>query len=256
MRIEAIYIAPVKSLALCRVERARVGPHGIAEDRRFFLVDAAGRVFTQRECGRLATVRATYDGARGRLRFEFPDGAACEGVAAAGEPLAGSFYGREFGGVLAPGTWNDALSALAGQPLRLVRASGTAFDALPVSLCSAASVEEVRRRANGVAVDERRFRPNFYLSSAGPHGEDEWVGRRVRIGREAIVRVVMRDSRCVMTTLNPDTGRANMDTLKLIASYRTDQPNEVNFGVYGTVEREGDVSVGDEIVVMEEGEQS
>jgi hypothetical protein len=255
MRIEAIYIAPVKSLALCRVERARLGPHGIAEDRRFFIVDAGGRVFTQREFGGLALVRAAYDAARERLRFEFRDGAAYEGVAAAGEPLAGRFYGREFGGVLAPGPWDEALSAFAGQPLRLVRASGTAFDVLPVSLCSAASVDEVRRRADGVAVDERRFRPNFYLGGAGPHGEDGWVGRRVRIGGEAVVRVVMRDSRCVMTTLDPDTGRADMDTLKLIAKYRTDQPHEVNFGVYGAVEREGDVAVGDEIVVIEEGEQ-
>lgn len=247
MRIEAIYIAPVKSLALSRVERARLGPHGMTEDRRFFLVDVAGRMFTQREFGGLALVRAEYDATREWLRIEFPDGAACEAAASGGEPITGSFYGRDVAGALAPGAWDDALSAYAGRPLRLVRASGMAFDELPVSLCSAASVDEVRRRTDGVAVDERRFRSNFYISGVGPHGEDAWVGHRIRIGREAIVRVVKRDSRCVVTKLDPDTGQANMDTLKLIASYRTDQPKEVNFGVYGTVERGGDVTVGDDV---------
>jgi uncharacterized protein YcbX len=38
-----------------------------------------------------------------------------------------------------------------------------------------------------------------------------------------------------------------MNTLKIIASYRTDQPGEINFGVYCTVAQPGDASVGDEV---------
>jgi uncharacterized protein YcbX len=41
-----------------------------------------------------------------------------------------------------------------------------------------------------------------------------------------------------------------MDTLKIIASYRTDQPKEVNFGVYCTVIEAGGASVGDEVVPL------
>ncbi len=38
-----------------------------------------------------------------------------------------------------------------------------------------------------------------------------------------------------------------MNTLKIIASYRTDQPKEVNFGVYCTVVQPGEAAVGDEV---------
>lgn len=252
MKVDAIYISPVKSLALQRVERARLGRWGIHEDRRFFLIDAEGRVLTQREFGPIVQVRADYRGAPESLRFDFPDGSSAEGGVATGEAVSGNFYGKELAGELAAGPWDGALSAYAGQELRLARATAMAFDVMPVSVCSVASVEGVRRRANGAAVDERRFRPNFYVSGVEAHGEDEWIGRRVGIGPEAVVLVRLRDPRCVITTHSPDGGETDLNTLKIIAGYRTDQPKEVNFGVYGTVEREGDVAVGDEIVLLEE----
>ena len=54
-----------------------------------------------------------------------------------------------------------------------------------------------------------------------------------------------------MTTHSPETGEADMDTLKIIASYRTDQPKEVNFGVYCTVAEPGEAAVGDEVVPVD-----
>ncbi|MDP9238222.1 MAG: MOSC domain-containing protein [Chloroflexota bacterium] len=253
MRIDAIYISPVKSLALQRLERAHLGRDGIAEDRRFFLIDANERVFTQREYGALVQVRSAYHASPGRLRIDFPDGTATEGEPASGAGVEGNFYGDPIPGELAPGPWDAAFSDFAGQPLRLARATGTAFDTLPISICSAASVDEVRRHADaGAAIDERRFRPNLYITGVDAHGEDAWVGRRVRIGADAVVHVHMRDPRCVITTHSPDTGDTDINTLKIIAAYRTDQPKEVNFGVYGTVEHEGDVAVGDVITPLEE----
>ncbi|MDP3768494.1 MAG: MOSC domain-containing protein, partial [Dehalococcoidia bacterium] len=82
---------------------------------------------------------------------------------------------------------------------------------------------------------------------ASPHEEDTWLGRGVRAGN-AVLRVKMRDSRCAVTTHSPETGELDMNTLKIIASYRTDQPKEVNFGVYCTVAEPGEAAVGDEVV--------
>ena len=73
----------------------------------------------------------------------------------------------------------------------------------------------------------------------------------VRIG-EAVIRVRMRDERCVMTTLSPDTGLRDFNTLRMIADYRNDQPKEVNFGVYATVVEEGEIAVGDTVEVVAE----
>jgi len=118
-------------------------------------------------------------------------------------------------------------------------------------LLSTGSIDALRRSSGVAAFEARRFRPNVLVAGAErPHEEDEWLGASVRIGA-AVIRVRMRDSRCVMTTLNPDTGEHDHDTLNMISSYRTDQPKEVNFGVYGTVVQAGEMAVGDEIHVIE-----
>jgi uncharacterized protein YcbX len=73
------------------------------------------------------------------------------------------------------------------------------------------------------------------------------VGREVQVGG-AIVEVIKRDPRCVITTLNPDTGEADFDTLGTIKSYRWDRERkELPFGVYASVVEPGIVRVGDEV---------
>ena len=113
-----------------------------------------------------------------------------------------------------------------------------------------ASLSALAAAAGREAIDARRFRQNVYVSGVSAHGEDDWVGHEIRAGT-ALLRVKMRDPRCVMTTHSPDTGESDLNTLKLIASYRTDQPEEVNFGVYCTVAEPGDAAVGDEVALEE-----
>jgi uncharacterized protein YcbX len=101
--------------------------------------------------------------------------------------------------------------------------------------------------SEALSEDGRRFRQNLYISGAArPHEEYAWIGGEVRAG-EALLRVKMADSRCLVTTRSPETGETDLDTLKLIASYRTDQPKEVNFGVYCTVAEPGEAGAGDEV---------
>ena len=111
------------------------------------------------------------------------------------------------------------------------------------SLCALAEA------AGEESVDGRRFRQNIYISGSAPHEEDTWLGGEVRVG-QALLRVKVRDSRCAVTTHSPETGEIDMNTLKIIATYRTDQPKEVNFGVYCTVAGPGEAAVGDEVVPL------
>jgi hypothetical protein len=253
MRVGAIYIAPVKSLALQQVERARLTKRGLEGDREFFLVSDRDRLFTMREYGPLATVRASYLYDTGLLRFEFPDGRAYEAEPAPGAPFTARFFGEyDVEAFECPGPWDEALKQFTGMPVRLARATPrrSAVDALPVSLLSDASLQALRDASNEATFEVRRFRPNIYIEGAErPHQEDEWLGRTVRAGAAEIM-VRMRDPRCVMTTLSPDTGERDFNTLRMITAYRSDQPKEVNFGVYGTVEREDYIAVGDEISVV------
>ncbi len=252
IRIQSMYISPVKSLGLAPIDRAYLDKPGIPGDRAFFIVDAQGTMFTQRTYGPLAQIRTAYDTDSGHLELSFPDGATVAGVPELGDALDGSFFGmRDVSGRAVEGDWNEALSTFAGQPLRLVKAdtAGTSFDAFPISMCSTASLEALARAAETDTVDGRRFRQNLYIEGASAHEEDTWLEGDVRIGA-ALLRVKRRDGRCAVTTLDPDTGEIDMNTLKIIASYRTDQPKEVNFGVYCTVAEPGEVSLGDDVSLV------
>lgn len=250
--IERIYIAPVKSLALSRVDRATITPAGIAEDRRFFIVDERGKLFTQRECGGLVRIEAAYRAEPEHLALRFPDGTRVEGAVRPGTSASGSFFGHwDVRGDVVDGDFGPALSTFAGQPLRLLRtaAPGAAYDAAAISLCSTASVEAFERAAGIAGRDERRFRPNVYVSGVDAHGEDAWIGGALGVGG-ATLRVLKRDSRCVITTHDPGSGEHDVDSLKVIASYRTDQPKEANFGIYASVITPGEVAVGDSVAVL------
>jgi uncharacterized protein YcbX len=251
IRIDQMYVSPVKSLALVPITSARLDKPGIAGDRAFFITDVAtGNLFTQREFGPLVQIKPSYDVATGELQLCFPDGSTLSGVPELGEAITTSFFGiAQIEGRVLQGGWNDALSAYAGVALKLVKANvpGRAFDAYPISMCSNESIGAFARAAQRDRVDGRRFRQNIYLSGVSkPHEEDDWIGGEVRVGK-ALLRAKLRDSRCVMTTTSPETGEPDMDTLRIIPRSRTDQPKEVNFGVYCTVIEAGEASVGDEV---------
>ena len=250
IRVDRIYIAPVKALALTEMPRAYLDKPGIAGDRAFFIVTADGRLFTQRDYGPLVQIRAGYDVSRGELEIAFPDGRLLKGVPELGEAASTPFWSeRPVEGHVVRGEWNDALSEFARQSLRLVKATrpGSSFDGFPLSLCSTASLQALAEAAGHETIDGRRFRQNIYVSGTSPHEEDGWIGREIRVG-QAVLRVKVRDSRCAVTTHSPETGEIDMNTLKIIASYRTDQPKEVNFGVYCTVVQPSEAAAGDEVV--------
>ncbi len=249
IRVQRMYISPVKSLRLTPVDRAFLDKPGIAGDRAFFIIDAQGAPFTQRVFGPMVQIQAAYDVTSERLELAFPDGSTVAGVPEPADAIDASFFGvRDVAGRVVEGDWNEALSAFAGQELRLVKAdaAGTSFDAFPISMCSSASLEALAQAAETDSVDGRRFRQNIYLEGAAAHEEDTWLEGEVRVGA-ALLRVRMRDPRCAVTTQSPDTGEVDMDTLKIIPSYRTGQPEQVNFGVYCTVAEPGEVSLGDEV---------
>jgi uncharacterized protein YcbX len=249
IRVEKLYYAPVKSLALVEAERAYLDKPGIAGDRAFYIIDERGKLITQRDHGPLVQVRPSYDAESGRLELHFPDGSVLAGVPQLGEAVTTRFWeGRPVEGHVLAGKWNDALSLFAKQELRIVKVDrpGQSFDAYPLSMCSMGSLEALASAADRGEVDGRRFRQNIYLSGAAPHEEDTWLDGEVRVGA-AVLRVKMRDSRCEVTTHSPETGETDMNTLKLIASYRTDQPKEVNFGVYCTVAQPGEAAAGDAV---------
>jgi len=257
--VSRISIAPVKGLALLHPDSVLLEPTGVRENRRFHIVDEAGRRFNQLRNGALVQIRPEYDAGSERLTLHFPDGTMADGVVALGETITTDFYGRPVTGHVVVGPWAGALSSWAERPLRLVQsAPGLAVDRGRghVSLVSRASLGELGREGGrSEPVDGRRFRMLFELDGCDPHEEDEWVKRHVRIG-EAVIRIRGDVGRCAITTQNPDTGEPDFDSLRTIAGYRPRTANEsgkahIPFGIFGEVAEPGRVTIGDSVEVLE-----
>ena len=102
-------------------------------------------------------------------------------------------------------------------------------------------------RLAGHETDARRFRPNILVSleQAGPFVEDAWLGGVLAFGDAddaPAIAVTMRDVRCSMVNLDPDSAQSSADVLK--AAVRT---NANNAGIYGTVIRTGRLEAGQSI---------
>ena len=69
----------------------------------------------------------------------------------------------------------------------------------------------------------------------------------MRIG-EVVVRVLEQVARCAATTYSPATGTRDLDTLRIIKSYRgAREGKHLDFGIYGEVVQPGRVAVRDSI---------
>ena len=252
--VSAIYTSAVKSLALQPRSSVSVGPDGIAEDRRFHLIDGSGRLLTQRQRPQLARVFSNFDVESDELTLTFPEERELSGPLALGDPVSTQIWGRMVPGRVVVGEWSEALSALCGGPVRMVKTddAGLSFDEYPVSLLSQASIDLLTRRTNGFKEFEaRRFRPNLLIDDCDPHQEDFWLGGVVSIGPQLRLRIVAPDPRCAITTVDPDTGQRDFDTPRLLLTYRP-AVRAPYFGVYGAAETTGTVSVGDELELVEQ----
>jgi uncharacterized protein YcbX len=251
--VSSITYAPVKGLGLARVEEVELELTGVRDNRRFHLISDQGRLVNGKVMGRLVQVAATADRDGTTLSLRFPDGSAVEGEVVHGEPTETNFFGRPVAGRIVEGAFSEALSSFAGQPLRLVRVNepGAGSDrgaGASVSIVSSGTLDRLAEEAGEEHIDGRRFRMLFGIDGVEPHAEDGWVGRRVALGA-AVVRLQALVGRCAVTTQDPDTGVADLDTLGILAGYRShvDSDEPLPIGVWGGVEQPGRVRVGDPV---------
>ncbi|HEV2805710.1 MAG TPA: MOSC domain-containing protein [Chthoniobacterales bacterium] len=131
--------------------------------------------------------------------------------------------------------------------LRLLRSDKALTDCRPVSLFSLQTARTLSQETRA-DVDKRRFRANIFLdlASGAGFGEDQFVGKSLRLGAKATVRVLQRDGRCMMITLDPDTAEKTPAVLKAVA-----QAHEGMAGVYGAVLVEGMIRKGDPVELLD-----
>jgi uncharacterized protein YcbX len=253
--VARISVAPVKSLGLLHPDEIEIGPHGVVGNRRFWLVDADGRLFNNKRCGPMVLIRPEWDEERRTLALTLPDGERVEGAVELGEPVDALMYKHPHPSRRVIGPWEEAISRVAGQPLTLLWAEDHATDrgyrGGEVSLVSRGSLARLAEEGGADRpVDGRRFRMLLEIDGVDAHAEDEWLGAQVQVG-DAVLALNGDVGRCVVTTHDPDTGVTDFDTLGALARYRREGRNEpLPLGVYGSVAVPGRVRVGDAVTPL------
>jgi uncharacterized protein YcbX len=204
---------------------------GLPEDRRYAFVQAASKSsfpwLTARELPELLRYRTSVQGAG------TPE------VAVAVTTPSGENWPIESEGL------RRALETRSGRPLYLLRDYRGSYDVAPISLISRQTVARIAEES-GTEPNPWRFRPNLLVDLEGGEAFDElnWAGRIVRVGDTARIAITEVDQRCMMITLDPETTESSPSVLRCV----TQQHNQCA-GVYGTVLTQGEVRVGDSVVL-------
>ena len=237
--VEAIFRYPVKSMGGERLEVAKLGWHGLDGDRRlaFRRIDDRGG-FPWLTASKLPDLllfapHRRDDGAQGDLptHVRTTDG---QEMPVFGEDLA-TEVGRRY-----------------GAPVQMMQLNRGIFDEASISVIAFDTVREIGRLA-GRSPDVRRFRPNIVvrLLRSVPFQEDEWLGGVLSFGEgddAPAITVTMRDVRCSMVNLDPDSASPTPEVLKAVV-----RANQNNAGIYGAVTRIGRLAVGQTIIFHASG---
>jgi uncharacterized protein YcbX len=246
-KVEAIFRYPVKSMGGERLEAANLGWHGLDGDRRLAFRRVNDNDNDNHRSGfpwlsasklpglllftphRNEDADADADGAQGDphlpTHIRTPDG---EAMPVFGDDLA-TEVGRRY-----------------GAPVQMMQLKHGIFDEASLSVIALDTMSELGRLA-GRSLDVRRFRPNVVvrLLRPVPFQEDEWVGGVLSFGKgddAPAVAVTMRDVRCSMVCLDPDSASSAPEVLKTVV-----RAHQNTAGIYGTVTRTGRLAVGQPI---------
>jgi len=233
-QVEALFRYPVKSMAGEPLQAADVGWHGLNGDRRLALRRLEDRsAFPWLSASKLPDLLLFTPFRR-------------EG-GVAGEELPTHVRtpdGREIG------VFDEELAAEVQRrhrsPVQMMAIKHGVFDEATVSVITSDTIREIGRVA-GRTAGVRQFRPNVLVRSlrATPFEEDQWVGGVLLFGdgdEGPAISVTMRDVRCSMLNLDPDSARAAPEIMKAVVRL-----NQNTAGVYGTVIRSGRLAVGQTI---------
>ena len=237
--VEAIFRYPVKSMAGERLEVANLGWYGLESDRRLAfrrIQDRSGMPWlTASKLPDLVRFAPQHreDGAQEDLptHIRTPDGVEM--------PVFGQDLATEVG-------------RRHGAPVEMMQLRHGIFDEACVSVIASDTVREIGRLA-GRCLDIRRFRPNLVvrLLRSVPFQEDGWLGGMLSFGEgddAPAITVTMRDERCSMVNLDPDSASIATEVMKAVV-----RANQNHAGVYGAVTRIGRLAVGQTIILRAAG---
>jgi len=119
-------------------------------------------------------------------------------------------------------------------------------DGYPYLILGSESMEELNRRSEE-PIPTDRFRANILVDTTEPHEEDKWKSD-FKIGTSRM-KVIKPCARCVVTTIDQQSGAKSKEPLKTLSNYRK-WSKKIWFGANAICLEEGLISVGDEIQLI------
>jgi uncharacterized protein YcbX len=263
MRVGGLFSYPVKGCYRVEHRQAQVQPWGLAGDRRFMILDDDGLHITQRQNTGLVNIKPHYrDGRLVLTAAGHPDLAVTPTVLETIDakvhhtPVRVSLTSPEADAWLTVVLDQKARLAWLDDPTRRASAWGEPDDRVsladdnPLLLANSASLNMFNDwliEDGSDPIPMTRFRPNVIVDGAAAWAEDEWVGRRFRVG-DVWFRGAGMCGRCVVTTTDQETGARSREPLRMLGRRRNIDQG-LMFGLWLIPDTTGTLRVGDQLVI-------
>jgi uncharacterized protein YcbX len=120
----------------------------------------------------------------------------------------------------------------------------TFFDIAVIHILTTSTINRLRELYPEGRFEVRRFRPNIVIESTASEKKDFienlWIGKKLTIGEDIVLRITGPCTRCVMITLPQGDLPKDLGILRTVARY-----SQVNVGVYASVLQGGTIHRGD-----------
>jgi hypothetical protein len=269
LQLSEIWIYPVKSLGGIRVKSARVFEKGLEYDRRWMLIDRDNDFMTQRIYPKMALfklqIQSRWTRWLGRSGFKITHGNdsinLCFNHSSITKPIRAviwddevevyevnkdysSWFSRRLGIECKLVSFPENNARPVDQHYQINRENVSLADAYPLLMIGEQSLADLNTRLAD-PVPMNRFRPNLVVSGSQAYEEDGWGNFSVGKNKFAAVKPC---ARCVLTTVNQDTGEKGMEPLATLSKYRK-KDNKVLFGQNLIAIDHDEIHEGDEIIL-------
>lgn len=265
LQVSELFIYPVKSLSGISVTEASVTERGFEYDRRWMLIDEQNIFITQRDYPQLALLQVSiqkdnllvqhkHSGKSIHIPFQYEkketvsvtiweDTCYAETISDEIDGWFSEFMGFKCRLVYMPDNVRREVDKFYAHENEITSFS----DGYPFLIIGQASLDHLNTLLE-YPLPIQRFRPNIVFTGGIPHEED--IMNHFKINDIDFYGVKLC-ARCVMTTVNPETGVKGKEPLRTLASYRL-TGNKILFGQNLLHKGSGVVSTGDIIQIQSE----
>ncbi len=262
--VSGIYVYPIKSLGGFAVKQADVTDRGFKYDRRWMLVDENNKFLSQRTVREMSLLQTELNGEslivfnkiNPAERIEIPltpETGEFKNTIVWDDEVNVSIYKNEIN------EWfSDQLKTrckLVYMPDETERKVDKNFaanneitslsDGYPFLIVGEESLNLLNSKLE-TPLPMNRFRPNLVFTGGEAHDEDTWKQFKIN---DIHFKLVKACARCVITTVNQETGLQGAEPLKTLSTYRRTENNKVMFGMNLLHKGKGVVCVGEEIKI-------